>query len=303
MKILVTGGAGFIGSHLVDRLVSEGHTVSIVDNLSTGKKENVNKKAKLHKTDIENPELQKVFEETEPEAVFHLAAQTQVTRSMDDPLFDARTNILGTLNLLVLSLKYGVQKFIFSSSGGVLYGNTVSAATEDCPANPFSPYGLSKQAGEQYVRFYGQLGLNYTILRYSNVYGPRQDPYGEAGVVAIWSNLMLANEPCVLYGFGKLKRDYVYVEDIVRANVSALRRGENQAFNIGTGVPTSVKELFEEMSQAANYSQEPVHKPTRPGELEVNFLNCDKARKELGWEPKTKLSDGLTTTIQWFGKE
>lgn len=304
MNCLVTGGAGFIGSHLVDALIKKGYKVLVVDDLSTGKLTNVHQGSKFYKLKIEAKRMEKVFEENRPDIVFHLAAQSQVKKSMDDPLLDARTNILGTLNLLVLSLKYKVTKFIFASSGGVIYGNTEKPATEDSPSNPFSAYGISKMTAEEYIKFYSKFGLNYTILRYSNVYGPRQDPNGEAGVVAIWTKHMLSNEPCILYGFGKLVRDYVYVEDAVRANIRAmgptLCGSENQTLNIGTGVPTSVEELFKKMSHLARYSVSPVYKPKREGEVEINYLNCAKAKNCLSWEPEVSLEEGLRKTINWF---
>ncbi len=302
MRMLVTGGAGFIGSHLVDKLIKKGHSVSVVDDISTGNLENMSKDAKLYKIKIESPKLKKVYEEIKPEIVFHLAAQSQVNRSVDNPVLDVRTNILGTLNLITLSLKHKVKKFVFSSSGGVMYGNTEIKACEDVPVNPLSPYGFSKLAGEQYIKFYSQYGLKYSILRYSNVYGPRQDPNGEAGVVAIFAKLMLKNKPCILYGFGKPIRDYVYVEDVVRANIMASQEKENEIINIGTGIPTSVKELFDLISNITGYSRSPVYKPIRGGELNKNFLDWGRAEKTLGWKPKTNLKKGFEKTINWFRK-
>ena len=306
MHCLVTGGAGFIGSHLADRLIKKGHLVSVVDDLSrgddlsTGKLINIPQEAKFYKIKIESPKLKEVYEKTRPEIIFHLAAQSQVKKSVDNPFLDVRTNILGTLNLILLSLKYKAKKFIFSSSGGVIYGNTARKANENTPLNPISPYGFSKLAGEQYIKFYSQYGLKYSILRYSNVYGPRQDPNGEAGVVAVFTKHMLKNEPCILYGFGKPIRDYVYVEDVVQANVIASQEQGNEIINIGTGIPTSVSKLFDLMSRAIGYSLNPVYKPLRGGELDKNLLDWSRAKELLGWEPKTSLKNGLEQTINWF---
>ncbi|MBI4723080.1 MAG: NAD-dependent epimerase/dehydratase family protein [Candidatus Stahlbacteria bacterium] len=338
MKILVTGGAGFIGSHIIDSLINQNHTVVIIDDLSMGRQENINKGAIFYELKIESPKIETIFADMEPDIVFHLAAQVQVKKSTSDPYLDANVNILGTINLLQLSLKYKVKKFIFSSSGGVMYGNTSIPATEECPEHPLSPYGISKWSAEQYIKYYGSLGLRFTILRYANVYGLRQDPFGEAGVVAIWANSMLNGEQCTLYGFGKLVRDYVFVDDVVRANIKAMERGliskggdtllanpypaiagkninknnsscshllarDNQIINIGTGVPTSVDELFNKMSRIIGYSLAPVYQDKREGEVGKNFLNCTKANKLLGWTPKTNLSDGLAQTIQWFKEQ
>ncbi len=303
MKVLVTGGAGFIGSHLVDRLVKEGHLVSVVDDLSTGKLINISQKANFYKIKIESPAMKKIYEETQPEIIFHLAAQSQVKKSVDNPILDVHTNILGTLNLILLSLKHKVKKFIFSSSGGVMYGDTEEKANEDVPPNPLSPYGFSKLAGEQYIKFYSQQGLKYSILRYSNVYGPRQDPNGEAGVVAIFAKRMLKHKPCILYGFGKPIRDYVYVEDVVRANIMASQGEKSEIINIGTGIPTSVEKLFNLISKITGYSLDPIYKPIRGGELNKNFLDWSRAKKLLGWEPKTSLKKGFEQTINWFKRD
>ncbi|MCK4352418.1 GDP-mannose 4,6-dehydratase [candidate division WOR-3 bacterium] len=308
MKFLVTGGAGFIGSHLVDRLIRNGNQVSIIDNLSTGKETNINKNAKFYKLGIEETQVEEVFKKENPDCIFHLAAQSQVKKSIDEPILDATTNILGTLNLLALSLKYSaiggkIKKFVFASSGGVMYGNTLKPAVEEKTPNPISPYGISKLTGEQYIKFYGtQYGLSYSILRYSNVYGPRQDPYGEAGVVSIFTNHMLKNEECILYGFGEPIRDYINVVDVVQANILAISSSNNQILNIGTGIPASVNQLFELMKIITGYSLKPIYQPLRKGELNKNFLNSNKAQKLLDWKPKVSLKDGIEQTINWFKK-
>src|SRR5574341_55980 len=227
MRILVTGGAGFIGSHLVDRLIQEGHEVSIVDDLSTGKKKNVNPKAAFYKLDILSPKVERVFKKERPEALFHHAAQMDVRRSVKDPIFDGQVNILGTLNLLEQAVKAGTKRVIFASSGGAVYGDQERfPAGEDHPARPISPYGISKLAGEHYLYYYGRTyGLQWTSLRYANVYGPRQDPFGEAGVVAIFALKLLQNEQPVINGTGKQTRDYVAVDDVVEANMTVLNSG------------------------------------------------------------------------------
>lgn len=303
MKCLVTGGAGFIGSNLVDELIIQGDKVTVVDDLSTGKKENLNDSAKFYKIKIENPKLYDIFKSVAPDIVFHLAAQSSVVCSTNNPEKDVQTNILGTINLLKCCVKYKVKKLIFSSTGGALYGNTHKPATEDNFPSPASPYGISKFSGEQYIKFYSdEFKLNYCILRYANVYGPRQDPHGEAGVVAIFSQNMIKNVPCTLYGLGTLKRDYVYVKDIINANILAVNSEPNQTFNIGTGVSTAVKGLFEIMGKLSDYSISPILKPKRGGELEISCLDYSKATRLLHWRPQTKLNSGLEQTIKWFSE-
>jgi UDP-glucose 4-epimerase len=304
MKILVTGGAGFIGSNLVDRLIELGHSVMVVDNLSTGKRSNLHPKAEFSEMDITDPKLSEIFDEFSPECVFHLAAQVDVRKSVQDPMHDARSNILGTIHLLDLSTRYKIKKFIFSSSGGVIYGETPEPAGEETAPNPISPYGVAKLAGEGYITCFGEWNnLDYSILRYANVYGPRQDPKGEAGVVSIFIGQLVHKEKSVLYGNGELERDYIYVDDVVRANVLCIEKGSRSTYNIGTGISTSVKGLYHAISETTKTKNEIEFAPKRPGELERNVLDCKKAKRDLGWEPGTDLKKGLEKTYQWFVKK
>ena len=303
MRILVTGGAGFIASNIVDAYLKEGHEVIIVDNLFTGKEENLNKKAKFHRIDICHPGLEEIFKKEKIELLNHHAAHIDVRRSVENPLFDAQVNILGSLNLLENSVKYGVKKFIFSSSGGVMYGETANMPNpdENTPAGPVSPYGVSKLAVEKYLHYYSAVrGLNYTVLRYGNVYGPRQDPFGEAGVVAIFSKAMLNNEKVRIYGDGRQERDFVFVGDVVAANVLAVNKADGYTLNIGTGRTASLNELFKKMKGIASYYGEPVYEEKRAGELQRSSLNVEMAKKVLGWEPKVELSSGLALTVRHF---
>ncbi len=304
MEILVTGGAGFIGSHLVDRLIALGHKVVIIDNLTTGKRTNINPKAQFYEMDINDKELTQVFEKYKPEYLFHLAAQVDVRKSVKDPMYDARTNILGTINLLSLCSEFRVKEFIFSSSGGVIYGDTKEPAVEENPPQPISPYGVAKLAGEGYVKCFGEWeALDYTVLRYANVYGLRQDPKGEAGVVSIFIGQLLQGEKSILYGYGKLERDYVFVDDVVEANIACFEKGSRAIYNIGTGITTSVNELHKLISVITEKKIKKELAPKRPGELERNVLNIERAKKELKWEPKVTLDDGLRKTYEWFISE
>ncbi|MFZ1502424.1 MAG: NAD-dependent epimerase/dehydratase family protein, partial [Nitrospira sp.] len=246
MKVLVTGGAGFIGSHVVDRLLQEGHEVVVVDNLVTGKRKNVPKAAQFYKLDIENPKLERVFRNERPSVVFHLAAQMNVRRSVEDPMFDAQVNVLGTLNVLEQASKHGARKVIFSSSGGAIYGEQLAfPAPETHITQPLSPYGISKLCGEHYLSYYHRLsGIQIVSLRYANVYGPRQDPEGEAGVVAIFIQKMLRGEQAVVNGNGRQTRDFVFVEDVVESNLMAMGPEVEGVYNVGTGIETSVNDLF-----------------------------------------------------------
>ncbi|MCX5778169.1 MAG: NAD-dependent epimerase/dehydratase family protein [Elusimicrobia bacterium] len=305
MKILVTGGAGFIGSNIVDELVNRGHSVAIVDNLSSGKKKNINPRARFYKADITDaPAIDKIFKKERPEIIEHLAAQIDVRKSVADPGFDAKVNILGTLNILESGRKYGVKKVIFSSSGGTIYGDCgKKPPNESARGNPLSPYGIGKYAIEFYLNFYAELyGIKYTILRYANVYGPRQDPHGEAGVVAIFAQRMLGNDSILIFGNGSQTRDYVFVKDVVDANIRALTRGDNEIINIGTGKLTSVRDLARMMSRSTGYKKAPVLKPARPGELLRSFLDSRKAEKVLGWKPAVAIEKGLSVTLDYFKK-
>jgi len=302
MKILVTGGAGFIGSNVVDAYIEKGYEVVVVDDLSSGKRENLNKKARFYELDICDRALEGVFKKEGIDIVNHHAAQVDVRKSIADPAFDARINIEGSLNILENCRKYKIKKVIFASSGGVIYGECGNIPpNEDSPVSPLSPYGVSKYAVERYLASYERIyGLKYTALRYGNVYGPRQDPYGEAGVVAIFSGKMLGNEEVNIFGDGEQLRDYVYVEDVVRANILCLENGDNEIFNIGTGKSTSVNRLFSEMRELTHYTRKPVYKPARPGELIRSSLDVGKANHRLGWKAKVDLREGLEKTIDFF---
>lgn len=304
MKVLVTGGAGFIGSHLVDRLIALGHEVSILDNLSTGKKEHINPRAHFYEMDIADESISRVFEKHDPGMVFHLAAQIDVRKSVKEPLFDARSNIMGTINLLTRSVLYGIEKFIFSSSGGVIYGDTPEPAVEENPPRPISPYGVAKLAGEGYIKCFGEWnGLDYSILRYANVYGPRQDPKGEAGVVSIFIGQILHGEESKLFGDGKLERDYIFIDDVVQANIACIERGSSGTYNIGTGIPTSVEKLHGKISRVMKKQNDTIYLPKRAGELERNVLNIKRAARELNWKPTVDLKDGLQRTYEWFKQQ
>lgn len=302
MRILVTGGAGFIGSHLVDRLIQEGHEVSIVDDLSTGKKKNINPKATFYKLDILNPKMERVFKKARPEAMFHHAAQMDVRRSVKDPIFDGQVNILGTVNLLEQAVKAGTKRVIFASSGGAIYGEQdYFPAREDHPQRPVSPYGISKLAGEHYLYYYGRTyGLQWTSLRYANVYGPRQDPFGEAGVVAIFTLKLLQNEQPVINGTGKQTRDYVAIDDVVEANMTVLNSGLTETFNVGTGRETSVNQLFRMLAESMGSPIKERYGPERRGEQLRSCLDATKLARASEWEARTSLPDGLKRTVDYF---
>jgi UDP-glucose 4-epimerase len=302
MRILVTGGAGFIGSHLVDRLIEEGHEVSIVDDLSTGKKKNLNPKAEFYKLDILSPKVERVFTKQRPEAVFHLAAQMDVRRSVKDPIFDGQVNILGTVNLLEQAVKIGTKRVIFASSGGAIYGEQERfPATEEHPTHPISPYGISKLAAEHYLYYYGKTyGLQWSSLRFGNVYGPRQDPFGEAGVVAIFTLKLLQNEQPVINGTGKQTRDYIAVDDVVEANMAVLNSGVNDTFNVGTGRETSVNQLFHLLAEAVGSPIKERYGPERRGEQLRSCLDAAKLSRASEWEPRLSLADGLKRTVEYF---
>ena len=299
MDVLVTGGAGFIGSHVVDAMVARGHQVTVIDNLSTGKRANLSTEVSLVEVDLRSDDLDAVFKRVRPQAVFHLAAQASVPNSVADPATDAEINILGTINLLERCRDAGVRRVVYSSTGGALYGEPEQTpCTEEHPIRPLSPYGVSKYVGESYVAMYGRLyGLEYAILRYANVYGPRQDPFGEAGVVAIFGQRMVSGEDVVVFGDGTQERDFVYVEDVARANLLALERGSGQALNIGCGVGTSVNQLVTWLRESTGYEREPTYTEPRAGDVYRIALDASRARRELGWEPKVSLEEGLRRTV------
>ncbi len=304
MKILVTGGAGFIGSHIADAFIAHGHLVTIVDNLVTGRRENLNPQATFHQIDICDNNIAEIFQQGQFDAVCHQAAQMDVRRSVADPAYDANVNILGTLNLLQQCKNTGVKKFLFASTGGAIYGEQQRfPADEEHPTWPASPYGISKLACEKYIFFFAQnYGLRYVFLRYANVYGPRQNPHGEAGVVAIFSTRLLKGEQATINGDGKQTRDYVYVGDVVRANLLALNYPENDYFNIGTGIETDVNTIFRRLDEAAGAGMPEHHGPAKEGEQLRSVLANDKARRLLDWQPKAALAEGLKETVEWFRK-
>lgn len=317
MKVLVTGGCGFIASHVADAYINEGYEVVIVDNLSSGKMKNKNKKAKLYKVDICDDEVTKVFDAERPDIVNHHAAQISVPFSVQEPLLDAEINIKGTIRLLELSKDHGVKKFIFSSTGGAIYGEATKVPTdEEYWPVPASPYAISKFSSERYIQYYhGQFGLNYTILRYSNVFGPRQIPHGEAGVVAIFIEKLLAGQHPTLNHFPEerrgMVRDYCYVKDVARASVIATRNKKVGIFNIGTGKGTHTLDLYTETIKALRSKakiippeyDEPKRDIARPGDIKVSTLNPLKAKKGLRWEAQYDLRKGIVETIEWYINE
>jgi UDP-glucose 4-epimerase len=319
MKILVTGGAGFIGSHIVDALLTGGHAVAVLDDLSTGARENVPAGVPLHVCDIvDAAAVGRVFATEKPDAVCHQAAQMSVSRSVREPLFDAQVNCIGLINVLDAAVRSGCRRVVFASSGGVLYGEVSAPAPETTPADPVSPYGITKWVGERYLAFYArEHGMATVALRYSNVYGPRQNPHGEAGVVAIFSKKLLAGEPSTINGDGRYVRDYVYGPDVARANVLALEAtagrlapGTLTSLNVGTGLGTDVVELEAHIRTAIAATLAarakpaslpgPVHGPARPGDLRSNLVDARRAGEVLGWTPTVGLAEGLALTAEWF---
>lgn len=299
---VVTGGAGFIGSHIVDTLLANGYQVAVVDNLSTGRRENLNPQARFYEVDIRDAEaVNKVFEAERPAVVSHQAAQADVRASLVDPAGYAMTNIIGTLNLLQASKAAGTKKFVFASTGGAVYGNPEELpASERCPARPLDPYGTSKLACEYYLATYKQnFSLDYCVLRYANVYGPRQNADGEAGVVAIFAKGMLEGKPLIIWGDGVQSRDFVYVGDIAAANLLAAQYGSG-IYNIGTGLPSDIQTISREIARITGYAQEISHGPAKLGEVRHTYLDSHKARRELGWEATVGLTDGLKRTVDSF---
>jgi len=318
MKILVTGGAGFIGSHIVDALLAKGHSVAVLDDLSSGSRENLPAGVPLHVGDIVDPAaVAAAFDAEQPDAVCHQAAQMSVSRSVREPLFDAKVNCIGLINVLDAAVRHRCRRFVFASSGGVLYGDVTVPAPENTPANPVSPYGITKWVGERYLAFYAaEHGMTAVALRYSNVYGPRQNPHGEAGVVAIFSKKLLAGEPATINGDGRYVRDYVYGPDVAAANLAALTSessrlaaGSLTSLNIGTGLGTDVNELEAVIRREVDAvrstrgntpSPSPLHGPPRPGDLRSNLVDASLAETVLGWKPLVGLGDGIAKTVGWF---
>ncbi len=318
MKILVTGGAGFIGSHIVDALLAKGHSVAVLDDLSSGCRENLPASVPLHVGDIVDPAaVAAAFDAEQPDAVCHQAAQMSVSRSVREPLFDAKVNCIGLINVLDAAVRHRCRRFVFASSGGVLYGDVTVPAPETTPANPVSPYGITKWVGERYLAFYAaEHGMTAVALRYSNVYGPRQNPHGEAGVVAIFSKKLLAGEPATINGDGRYVRDYVYGPDVAAANLAALTSesprlspGSLTSLNIGTGLGTDVNELEAVIRHEVDAvrstrgkppSPAPRHGPPRSGDLRSNLVHASLAAAILGWKPSVGLGDGIAKTVDWF---
>ena len=305
MKILVTGGAGFIGSHVVDAYIAMGHDVIVVDDLSSGSRDQVNTRASFHQLDIRNPELRQVFERQQIDVVNHFAAQMDVRRSVADPKFDASVNVIGGLNLFELSREAGVKKIIFSSTGGAIYGEQdYFPADEVHPVRPLSPYGITKLVTEKYLYYYKAVhGIPFVVLRYANVYGPRQNPHGEAGVVAIFAKKMIEEETPVINGDGKQTRDYTYVGDVVRANCLALEYSGSEIFNVGTGIETDVNQLFRMLRGFLKPECPESHGPAKLGEQMRSVISWEKIHRELGWSPQVTFSEGLAKTADFFRKK
>ena len=319
--ILITGGAGFIGSHLTDGLIKNGYKVIVIDNLSTGKKENLNPKAKFYKIDILSLKIAEIFKKENPLAVFHLAAQINLRKSVENPILDAKINILGSLNIIqnfINNSKFKIQnsKFIFSSTGGAIYGDAnIIPTPENYSAKPISPYGIAKLSIDNYLYYYKKVfNLNFVSLRYPNVYGPRQNSKGEAGAVAIFCDKILKGEKAIINGNGKQTRDYIYIDDIVEANILALEKKAQGIFNVGTGKEISVNELFEKIvknlpdaclpnrrgSQVSGKKIQAEHGPAKKGEQKRSCLNSNKIKQKLGWKNKIDLEKGLKKTIDWY---
>ena len=302
MKVLVTGGAGFIASHVVDAYVKEGFEVVVVDDLSTGRLSNLNPEVTFYKLDIRSPQLAEVFKKEKPDYINHHAAQMDVRRSVLDPLFDANVNILGSINLIECAKKFKVKRFIYISTGGAVFGEPeYLPCDENHPINPICQYGISKHTVEHYLFLYHQnYGLDYVVIRYPNVYGPRQDPCGEAGVVAIFTRAMLRGEQVTINGDGEQARDFVYVKDCARANVLALKTNNiNTIYNIGCGQGTTVNEIFTLLKEITGYPRDPIYGPAKIGETRRIYLSAGKARQELGWMPIVDLEEGLKQTVEY----
>lgn len=305
MKVLLTGGAGFIGSWVAEALIAEGNEIFIIDDLSTGKIQNIPKDANFAKADIRDRDrLEKIFDDFKPEVINHHAAQMNVRNSVEDPIFDAQVNILGTINLLELSIRHEIKKFMFASTGGAIYGEPeVIPCIEDTLPAPISPYGISKYAVEKYLNYYRAVhGLSHVVLRYSNVYGPRQNPHGEAGVVAIFCDRIKCGNPCEVFGDGKQTRDYIYAEDVARANILSLN-ADDVTLNIGTAIETSVNDIVSELKRVTNRDVQVLHSPRRSGEVDRIALEITRAGELLGWRPNVKLEDGLSQTWEWFSRD
>lgn len=303
IKVLITGGAGFIGSHISDRLIGLGYDVTAVDNLITGSSTNLMDKVKLYEVDITYDQLHEIFEAEQPDYVIHEAAQTDIQKSMEDPVFDVKTNVLGTLNVLECCRLTGVKKIIFASSAAVYGHPEYLGIDENHRIKPISFYGISKHISEEYIRFYKEIfGLKYTILRYANVYGDRQSLKGEGGVISIFIKNMLKGKKTVIYGDGEQLRDFVYVEDVVKANICAIKKGDNEILNIGTGAATSINGLFKALNDIVGDSRR-VYAETRKGDILNSYFNIEKSSRVLGWKPEYALVDGLRKTVDYYRSE
>jgi UDP-glucose 4-epimerase len=304
-KILVTGGAGFIGSHIVDRLIEENHKVVVIDNLSTGSRSNLNKKAEFLKMDICDKKLADVFKKEKFDYVFHLAAQIDVRKSVENPQKSATDNILGSLNILENCKEYKIKKIIFTSTGGAIYGDaSIIPTPEGYPENPLSPYGIEKLSVDKYLNYYYKVfKLPYISLRLGNVYGPRQNSKGEAGAIAIFADKMIKGESPIINGPGKNTRDFVYVGDVVDANILAMKSKKTGVYNIGTGKETNINTIFRNLKKLLNPDCKEIHGQAKQGEQKRSCLNNKKAKKDLNWKPKVKIEEGLQKTINWFKKQ
>lgn len=300
-KILITGGAGFIGSHLADKLIEQGNSVVVVDDLSCGSEKNLNPKAKFYKADIRDiRSIAGIFESERPEAVFHYAAQTSVVRSMEDPITDTNINVVGSLNIFKNCLDYKIKKVVFPSSMGV-YGNAEKLPlTEDAPKNPISPYALGKFVAEKNLGFYALKGLDYSVIRYSNVYGPRQSSAGEGGVVSIFADKIIKGERPVVFGTGEQTRDFLYVGDAVNAALKAMEAPKGSVYNVSTNTEISILDLVRNFSEKLGKEVKPVFAPAREGEIISSRASFDLIKKELGWQPNSRFKDGLGDTIRYF---
>jgi UDP-glucose 4-epimerase len=302
-KILVTGGAGFIGSTITDAFLADGWEVAVVDDLSSGRRENLDPRVRLHVCDVRGPEAARAIQEERPEVICHQAAQIDVRKSVADPRFDCDVNLGGLLNVMEAAQRSGtVEQVLFASSGGAMYGDTeVIPTPESHPARPISHYGAAKCSSELYLGVYASLyGIRAAALRYANVYGPRQNPHGEAGVVSIFTSRLLDGRECTIYGDGTQTRDYVFVEDVARANLLAAQAGHAGAVNVGTGVETDVNELFALLAGAAGVEASPRHAAGRPGEQRRSCIDPAHARKAIGWTPRTGVAEGISRTVDWF---
>jgi len=301
-KAIVTGGAGFIGSHICDALIERGIEVAVIDNLSSGRKQNLAPDAAFYEADVRDESVRDIFAKEKPNYLFHLAAQMDVRKSVADPMYDASVNIGGTANLLEAGRASGLEKTIYAATGGAMYGEpNVLPADENTPIGPLCPYGISKGTAEHYLELYRKLyGMNYTSLRFPNVYGPRQDPHGEAGVVAIFSQLMLSGKQPKIFGDGTMTRDYLYVGDVVEANMLALEKGSGMAMNLGRGTEITVQQIFDGVRDAAGCDIEPNYVPERLGEVAHISLDASLAKKTLGWKPKVELLDGLARAVDFY---